>query len=125
MPDGTNQTDLTQLLVDWSQGRPEALDALLPRVHSELQKLAGAYLRRERPDHTLESGALVNEAYLRLIQQDRVQWKNSHAFLRCGGPVDAPHPGGPCPQSRCSQAGSWRDDALRQPFGRRVRTTSS
>jgi len=80
MPDGTNQTDLTQLLVDWSQGRPEALDALLPRVHSELQKLAGAYLRRERPDHTLESGALVNEAYLRLIQQDRVQWKNRTHF---------------------------------------------
>jgi len=80
MPDGTNQTDLTQLLVDWSQGRPEALDALLPRVHSELQKLAGAYLRRERPDHTLESAALVNEAYLRLIQQDRVQWKNRTHF---------------------------------------------
>ena len=80
MPEEANPADLTQLLVDWSSGHPEALEALLPRVHSELQKLAAAYLRRERPDHTLESGALVNEAYLRLIQQDRVQWKNRTHF---------------------------------------------
>ena len=81
IPDRASQADLTQLLVEWSQGKPEALNALLPRVHNELQKLAAAYLRRERHDHTLESGALVNEAYLRLIQQDRVQWKNRTHFF--------------------------------------------
>ena len=80
MSDEANSADLTQLLVDWSSGRDEALQALLPRVHDELQKLAARYLRRERPDHTLESGALVNEAYLRLVQQNRVQWKNRTHF---------------------------------------------
>ena len=81
IPDRTSQTDLTQLLVDWSSGRAEALDALLPSIHSELRKLAAAYLKRERQNHTLESGALVNEAYLRLIQQDRVEWKSRTHFF--------------------------------------------
>ena len=80
IPDGVSQADLTRLLVEWSSGRAEALDALLPSIHSELRKLAVAYLKRERPNHTLESGALVNEAYLRLIQQDRVEWKSRTHF---------------------------------------------
>ncbi len=53
----------------------------MPLVYSELRRLAAAYLRRERPDHTLQSSALVNEAYLRLIDQSRVRWKNRAHFF--------------------------------------------
>ena len=60
---------VTQLLVNWSQGDPQALEALTPLVYDELRRLAGRYLRRERPDHTLQSTALVHEAYLRMVDQ--------------------------------------------------------
>ena len=54
--------EVTQLLQQWQQGQPAALEQLLPIIYHELQKLAGAYLRRERPDHTLQPTALINEA---------------------------------------------------------------
>lgn len=59
--------DITRLLVDWSEGRREALDQLMPVIYHELHKIAGGYLRRERAEHTLQPTALINEAYLRLV----------------------------------------------------------
>jgi RNA polymerase sigma factor (TIGR02999 family) len=74
--------DVTRLLLDWSQeGNRAALDALTPLVYDELRRLAGAYLRRERHDHTLQSTALVHEAYLKLIDQRNVQWQNRAHFF--------------------------------------------
>lgn len=73
--------DVTQLLVAWNQGNPAALDQLLPVVYDELRRLARSYLRRERPDHTLQATALVHEAYLRLIDQNQVTWQNRAHFF--------------------------------------------
>ncbi len=74
--------DVTRLLLDWSQeGNREALDALTPLVYDELRRLAGAYLRRERHDHTLQSTALVHEAYLKLIDQRSIRWQNRAHFF--------------------------------------------
>ena len=75
------QSQITQLLVQWKGGNQQALDALMPLVYRELKRLAGSYLRRERPDHTLQSAALVNEAYLRLVDQKQVQWQNRAHFF--------------------------------------------
>jgi RNA polymerase sigma-70 factor (ECF subfamily) len=73
--------DITVLLKRWSNGDPNALDQLMPAVYDELRTLAAAYLRRESAGHTLQSTALVNEAYLRLVNQNEVQWQNrSHFF---------------------------------------------
>lgn len=72
---------LTHWLAAWSRGDGEALDRLAPLVHSKLRQLAARYLRRERSGHTLETGALVNEAFLRLLGQSQVSWQNrSHFF---------------------------------------------
>ena len=73
--------DVTQLLVDWSKGNQQALDDLLPLVYQELKRLASRYLRRERSNHTLQSTALVHEAFLRLIDQNRIQWQNRAHFF--------------------------------------------
>lgn len=72
--------NVTELLVDWSQGDQKALDKLMPLVYSELRRLAGNYLRRERQNHTLQPTALVNEAYLKLIDQRRARWQNRAQF---------------------------------------------
>jgi len=72
---------VTQLLIGWNKGDSSARDELMPLVHNELRRLARAYLRRERPNHTLQPTALVHEAYLRLIDQSEVNWQNrSHFF---------------------------------------------
>ena len=72
---------ITQLLVDWKQGNKQALDALTPLIYSELHRLAGHYLRQERPDHTLQPTALIHEAYVRMVDQSMPQWRNrSHFF---------------------------------------------
>lgn len=73
--------DMTQLLVAWSEGDQSALEQLLPLVNAELRRLAGNYMRRESPGHTLQTSALVNEAYLRLIDQKNVQWQNRAHFF--------------------------------------------
>ena len=73
-------TDVTQLLVSWSAGNPAALEELMPLVYSELHRLAAAYLRRERADHTLQSTALVHEAFLKLVNQRDVEWRNRAHF---------------------------------------------
>jgi RNA polymerase sigma factor (TIGR02999 family) len=72
---------VTQLLVDWSNGDQAALGQLLPLVNAELRQLAKRYMRREGPGHTLQTSALVNEAYLKLIDQKQVQWQNRAHFF--------------------------------------------
>jgi len=72
---------ISGLLRAWGRGDLEARDALLPLVHRELRLRAAAYLKRERPDHTLQPTALVNEAYLRLVGQHRVTWQNRAHFF--------------------------------------------
>lgn len=72
--------DVTQALIASSNGDRAALDALLPLVYDELRCLAARYLARERPDHTLQPTALVHEAYLRLVDQHSVDWRNRAQF---------------------------------------------
>jgi len=72
--------DLTQLLLDWSNGDESASDKLFPLVYDELKRTARRYMRKEKPGHTLQTAALVNEAYLRLIEQQRVHWQNRAQF---------------------------------------------
>ena len=71
----------TQLLLAWTAGDRRALDQMLPLVYDELHRLASGYLARERPDHTLQPTALVHEAFLRLINQREVDWRNRAQFL--------------------------------------------
>jgi RNA polymerase sigma factor (TIGR02999 family) len=73
--------EITRLLHDWQAGDRQALDALLPIVHKELRRLAHFHLRRERPDHTLQSTALVNEVYLRLVGMNGPQWEGRTHFF--------------------------------------------
>jgi RNA polymerase sigma factor (TIGR02999 family) len=79
----TQESDntVTKLLARWRSGDQHALDALMPLVYSELRQLAQHYLRRERSDHTLQSTALVHEAYLRLAGQNAPQWQNRAHFF--------------------------------------------
>ena len=72
---------INQLLADWRRGDQQARDELIPVVYDELRRLARLRLRNERPDHTLQSAALVNEAYLRLARQDAPQWQNRAHFF--------------------------------------------
>src|SRR5580700_8182930 len=71
---------ITQLLLDASAGKQGAVDALFPIVYSEMRRLSASYLRKERPGHTLQSTALVHEAYLRLIDQ-KVSWQSRAHFM--------------------------------------------
>ena len=73
--------EITRLLVAWGGGDQSALDELAPLVHSELHRLAHHYMRHERPGHTLQTSALVNEAYLRLIDVQHVNWQDKTHFL--------------------------------------------
>jgi RNA polymerase sigma factor (TIGR02999 family) len=76
----TSQNEVTQLLVAWSNGDQVARDELMSVVYQELHRLAHKYMRRESPDHTLQTSALVNEAFLRLVDQRNVQWQNRSHF---------------------------------------------
>jgi RNA polymerase sigma factor (TIGR02999 family) len=77
----TSQADITALLVDWGNGDQSALDKLLPLVERELHRLAHSYMRRENPDHTLQTTALIHETYLRLVDQRKVEWQNRAHFF--------------------------------------------
>jgi len=77
----TSPQVVTRLLNDWSNGDQTALDQLMPLVYAELHRLAASYLSRERSDHTLQPTALVNEAYLRLIDQNSLAWENRAQFF--------------------------------------------
>jgi len=72
---------ITELLVAWSDGDRAALDELVPLVHSELRRIARNYMRGERKGHTLQTTALINEAYVRLVDQKHVRWQNRAHFL--------------------------------------------
>lgn len=76
----TPQPDVTRLLVEWKDGNAGAFDEMAPLVYDELRRLARSYLRRERPGHTLQSTAIVHEAYLRLVDQQSVSWQNRSHF---------------------------------------------
>ena len=76
--------EVTQLLADWGKGDRSALDKLLPLVHSELRRIAQRQMSQERPGHTLQATALVNEAYLKLAGQQGFDWQNrAHFFAVC------------------------------------------
>ncbi len=72
---------VTQMLVAWSDGDRDALDKLIPVVYDQLRRQAASYLRRERVDHTLQASALINEAYMRLIDQHSMNWQNRGQFF--------------------------------------------
>ena len=73
--------EVTQLLVAWGNGDQSALKKLMPLVYDELHRLASQYMARERPEHTLQTSALVNEAYVRLVDQKNVHWQNRAQFF--------------------------------------------
>ena len=73
--------EITKLLIAWGEGDEAALEKLTPLVYQELRRLAKRYMRRENTDHTLQATALVNEAYLRLIEQKNVRWQNRAHFF--------------------------------------------
>lgn len=73
--------ELTGLLIEWGKGSQPALDRLLPHVYDELRTLARSYLRRERPDHTVHTGTLVHEAFVRLIEGQQVSWEGRAHFF--------------------------------------------
>jgi RNA polymerase sigma factor (TIGR02999 family) len=73
--------EVTQLLVDWGNGNQAALDRLMPVVYTELRQLAHQYMRRERPGHTMQTTALIHEAYLRLVDQNQVRWQHQAHFF--------------------------------------------
>ena len=79
--------EITALLADWSRGDQAALDRLLPIVYDELRGLASAYMRRERPEHLLQTTALVHEAYLRLVDRERVSFQNKAQFYAVAAQV--------------------------------------
>jgi RNA polymerase sigma-70 factor (ECF subfamily) len=73
--------EVTRLLVEWGNGDEAALARLMPLVYDELRRLARHYMRRERPGHTIQPTALVNEAYLRLVEQTNIRWQNRAHFF--------------------------------------------
>src|SRR5579862_7226166 len=82
MPSTPNE--VTQLLRAWTEGDRGAFDRLVPVVYAELHRLARHYMAQERPDHILQTTALVNEAYLRLVATEQIDWRNrAHFFGAC------------------------------------------
>ena len=81
MPPSPPAHQITQLLVRWREGDQRALDELMPLVYDELHRLAAHYLRGERPGHTLQTSALVNEAYIRLAGHEEIQWQDRAHFF--------------------------------------------
>ena len=79
--DETGAHELTELLLAWGNGDEEALARIAPLVHAELYRLAKRYMSRERPDHLLQTSALINEAYVRLIDWKAVRWQNRAHFF--------------------------------------------
>ncbi|MBA2526309.1 MAG: sigma-70 family RNA polymerase sigma factor [Pyrinomonadaceae bacterium] len=82
-----SRKDVTDLLIDWSKGDQEALNKLMPLVYDELHRLASRYLRHERPGHTLQTTALVHEAYLKLVDQKKTDWQNRVQFFAAAAQV--------------------------------------
>ncbi len=87
MPGDPNPNDINGLLRAWSDGDPGALDRLTSIVYEELRRLAHYYMQRERPGHTLQTTALVNEAYLRLVDYKRMKWQDRAHFIAVAAQV--------------------------------------
>jgi len=87
MNEPTASPEITEMLREWSSGKREALDRLLPLVYAELHAQAARYLRRERADHTLQTTALIHEAYLKLIDQRNVHWQSRAHFFAIAAQV--------------------------------------
>jgi RNA polymerase sigma-70 factor (ECF subfamily) len=85
--EGHSPDDISALLRAWSDGDQTALDRLTPIVHDELHRLARRYMKRERPGHSLQTAALVNEAYMRLVDYERMQWQNRAHFFAASAQV--------------------------------------
>jgi RNA polymerase sigma-70 factor, ECF subfamily len=79
--------DITRLLLKWSEGSSAALEDLIPLIYPELRRLARNYMHRENPAHTLQTSALINEAYVRLISQQGVEWQNRGHFFAVAAQV--------------------------------------
>lgn len=79
--------EITQLLLIWSKGDNAALERLIPLIYPELKRIARRFMARESPAHTLQTSALINEAYLRLADQQAVEWKDRTHFLRLAAQV--------------------------------------
>ncbi len=79
--------EITRLLVDWSNGDQAALAQLMPLVHDELRRIAHRYMRHERAGHILQTSALINEAYLRLVDYDGIQWQERAQFFAIAAEV--------------------------------------
>lgn len=77
----SEKQNITKMLHEWSEGRSEAVDELMPLVYAELHRQAHNYMRRERQDHTLQTTALINEAYLRLFNQHDMEWESRTHFF--------------------------------------------
>jgi len=75
------QKDITGLLLEWGSGDKAALDKLIPIVHKELRRMAHRYMRRERAGNTLQTSALINEAYIRLVDYNKVRWQDRAHFF--------------------------------------------
>lgn len=73
--------NITEMLREWSDGEAGVIDELLPHIYNELHRQAAAYMRRERPDHTLQTTALVHEAYLKMVDQREVHWRSRGHFF--------------------------------------------
>ena len=73
--------EVTELLQDWSEGDESALERLMPLVYEELHRLAHQHMKREKPNHILQTSALINEAYLRLVDRPRIHWQNRAQFF--------------------------------------------
>src|SRR2546426_7735000 len=78
---GQSTQNVTQLLIGWGEGDKESLNKLMPLVYDELRRQAARYLRRERVGHTLQTTALIHEAYLKLVDQKNVHWQNRAHFF--------------------------------------------
>jgi len=80
-------SEVTQLLIDWRNGDRSAIDKLMPIVYEELRRIARRYMRQERPSHTLQTTALVHEAYCKLLDQREMQWQNRAHFFAVAAQV--------------------------------------
>src|SRR6202049_4489384 len=87
MPSELDTNDISKLLRAWSDGDQSALNGLTPIVYEELRRLAHHYMERERPGHTLQTTALVNEAYMRLVDYKRMQWQDRAHFFAVAAQV--------------------------------------
>jgi len=82
-----SRQEVTDLLIEWSEGNQEALNELMPLVYDELRRVASRYLRKERTGHTLQTTALVHEAYLKLVDQKKMSWQNRVQFFAAAAQV--------------------------------------